>query len=473
MVDVNFGNPKSNTAIVTLWSDRSKVIPKLDSTKYAIIGNLYSSNGINYMIKTLLAYPSIRHLIVWGFSLTKSDADLFTLWKDGCNGEMKIPGTKIAILIDRELIDIVRKNVQLIDMRGRPLAEMQNVLEGLSLKLDKTYAEPMDVELKPEAPVETIPSPLSGHFIYEESVFGAWIKLLNYVLKFGDVKETEYGTKQKEYNNLMVTIGKNFDFVEYGFRDLFTSEELDNYIKTQIMTRTHSNLDISYIYGERLFNYNGIDQIDFIINKLGTNPETRRAVAVLWNPQTDAENPHGPCLNFLSFNIHHNEVYATIIFRSQDIFKAWPKNTLGLMHLQKHITEELNKRYGKQYKPGKFTITSISAHIYSEDWAEAKNYVDNHLSIIQRLNVDPKGLFVVMIDTDKNMIRIEYRSNQGELLQVFEGQSGEELYKEISNNDVFSFFVHSAYLGYQISKAETCLRLGVQFVQDKAPDSNN
>jgi dihydropteroate synthase len=98
----------------------------------------------------------------------------------------------------------------------------------------------------------------------------------------------------------------------------------------------------------------------------------------------------------------------------------------------------------------------------------AQDAVEKHLSVIQRLNLDPKGLFVVSVKGD--LIRVEYRSNAGELLQVFEGKNGEDLYREISNNDIFSFFVHSAYLGYQISKAEGCIRQGVPYVQDRAPD---
>ncbi|PIZ54000.1 hypothetical protein COY28_03070 [Candidatus Woesearchaeota archaeon CG_4_10_14_0_2_um_filter_57_5] len=215
--------------------------------------------------------------------------------------------------------------------------------------------------------------------------------------------------------------------------------------------------------------YRGNDQIAYIIRKLGASPNSRRAVAVLWDPLIDQEQPHGPCLNFISFNIHNDELFASIVFRSHDLFKAWPKNVLGLMRLQRHVVDRINERHGMRLKPGRFTVISISAHIYEQDFADAKAVVDQHLSIIQRLNVDPKGLFVVDIET--GTIRVEYRSNAGELLQVFEGKNGEDLYQQIANNDIFSFFVHSAYLGYQISKAESCLNDGRPYVQDAAPDS--
>ena len=53
-------------------------------------------------------------------------------------------------------------------------------------------------------------------------------------------------------------------------------------------------------------------------------------------------------------------------------------------------------------------------------------------------------------------------------MKVLKGKSGEELYKEIANNDLFSFFAHSAYLGYEIAKAEQCLKMGLPYVQDRA-----
>jgi thymidylate synthase len=469
MSNIDFGNPKSHIAVNTLWTDRTKLLPRLDKSKFSIIGNLYSSNGVNFLIQTLLKNTQITHLVVYGYCMTKSDEDIFNLWENGVV-DGKIKGTKIAILMDPKYVDLVRNNVKLIDLRKRPIDELVGKLEELSKLQTKPYAAPVDVGFFEEEKIETIPSPLTGHHIYENSVFAAWIKLLNYVMKFGDLKMTEYGEEQKEYNNIMVTIGKHIDFLEMGFKEYYSEQELEEYFKKNLMNYiTPEEMGISYTYGDRLFNFKGINQIDFIIDKLGNFPFTRRAVAVLWQPDKDQDDEHGPCLNLISCNIHNDEVYMSVVFRSNDIYGAWYKNVLGLMKLQKYIVDKINEKFQTTYAAGKFTITCISAHIYKHEFKAALEAAEKNINFINRLMIDPKGLFVVRVLQDKTL-EVEYRTNEGELIQKFTGKSGEELYKNISNNDIFSFFVHSAYLGYQISKAENCMRLGLPYVQDKAPD---
>jgi len=190
---------------------------------------------------------------------------------------------------------------------------------------------------------------------------------------------------------------------------------------------------------------------------------------VLWNPQTDEEDEHGPCLNLLACNIHGDEVFMTAVFRSQDLYGAWVRNVLGLMMLQKEITERINAKYGTSYGPGRFSVLSVSAHIYRHDFKAASEVVREHEWHANRLLLDPKGLFVISI-TPKKTIKVEYRSNDGQLLESFEEADGASLYKTIANSEIFSFFVHSAYLGYQIAKAENALRAGAPYVQDGAPE---
>lgn len=462
MSDIDYGNPESSVAITTLWTDRRRLIPKLDKA-YNIIGNLYSSHGINYLIQTLRKHPYIRTLVLFGHCMTKSDEDLLRLWHEGIR-DGKIPGTKVSVLLPPEDVELVRAHVRIVDCRGKSLEQLNQLLVELR-ETRVPYAEPREVPLHAEENLETLPSPLSGHYLYEESVFAAWVKVLNYTLKFGDRKMTEYGEGQKEYNNIMVTIGKHIDVVEMGFRDRFSEAELAQYYAEHILHGAKpEELGISYTYGDRLFNFHGTDQIAYIIDKLGKFPFTRRAVAVLWQPERDREDEHGPCLNFLSCNIHGDAIYMSVLFRSNDLYNAWYKNVLALMKLQQHITAQINAKFGTSYVPGKFTVTCVSAHIYEHNFKDARETVEQNLQHLTNLIVDPKGLFLVRINGG---IEVEYRSNAGERLALFKGSDGEALYKSIARDDVFSFFAHSAYLGYEIAKAEQCLRTGVPYVQDR------
>src|SRR3989344_1904169 len=215
MSDIDFGNAASSVAICTFWTDRKRLLTKIPKDSYSIIGNLYSSHGINFLLQTLLANTQIRTIALFGHCMTQSDEDLLNLWKNGVV-QGKISGTKVAVLLSSDDVELVRKHVQLLDLRGKSLDELNAAVA--SLPAEPPYAEPRNVLFAEEARVETLPSPLSGHYLYEDSVFAAWIKILNYVMKFGERKMTEYSEEQKEYNNVMVTIGSSVDVVEMGFR---------------------------------------------------------------------------------------------------------------------------------------------------------------------------------------------------------------------------------------------------------------
>ncbi|HLC67205.1 MAG TPA: thymidylate synthase [Candidatus Nanoarchaeia archaeon] len=464
MSDIDFGNAASSVAICTFWTDRKRLLTKIPKDSYSIIGNLYSSHGINFLLQTLLANTQIRTIALFGHCMTQSDEDLLNLWKNGVV-QGKISGTKVAVLLSSDDVELVRKHVQLLDLRGKSLDELNAAVA--SLPAEPPYAEPRNVLFAEEARVETLPSPLSGHYLYEDSVFAAWIKILNYVMKFGERKMTEYSEEQKEYNNVMVTIGSSVDVVEMGFREFFSEAELHQYYEENILRGvTPESVGVSYTYGDRLFNLDGRNQVQYIIDKLGMHPYSRRAVAVLWQPEKDQEEEHGPCLNYLSCNIHDNAVYMTVLFRSNDIYNAWPKNVLSLMRLQQYIVAQINSRSHTSYVPGKFTITSVSAHVYQHNFREVLELIEQNINHLARFVVDPKGLFVV--EVKEGLIQVEYRTNEGELIQTFSGKNGEELYKDIARDDIFSFFAHSAYLGYQIAKAEQSLKLGIPYVQDKS-----
>ncbi|MBC8217695.1 MAG: hypothetical protein H8E73_04465, partial [Planctomycetes bacterium] len=59
----------SNVAICTLWTEKKKILKNVSDEKYNICGNLYNANGINYIIKNVLANPLIRYIVLCGRDL--------------------------------------------------------------------------------------------------------------------------------------------------------------------------------------------------------------------------------------------------------------------------------------------------------------------------------------------------------------------------------------------------------------------
>lgn len=108
--------------------------------------------------------------------------------------------------------------------------------------------------------------------------------------------------------------------------------------------------DFSYTYHERLFEYdiNGvlINQVFKIIQRLKEQQNTRRAVAITWNPETDNKNHHVPCLQYLQFIVRKNRLNMVCLFRSEDMLQAFGPNAYGLVRLMEHVSTEVGVPMG-------------------------------------------------------------------------------------------------------------------------------
>lgn len=120
-----------------------------------------------------------------------------------------------------------------------------------------------------------------------------------------------------------------------------------------------------YTYGSRLFNYQGnIDQInDYIIPLLKKTPASRRATAILYDPQQDQDpnNRNAPGLISLHFKIDEDKLTMTSVIRSNDMLIGWPANIYQLATLQQYIAEKLG------VKQGPLSTISISAHLFLDN----------------------------------------------------------------------------------------------------------
>lgn len=85
-----------------------------------------------------------------------------------------------------------------------------------------------------------------------------------------------------------------------------------------------------------------------------------------------------------------------------------------------------------------------------------------------RLVRDPAGFFVVYPDPRRDRLVVEHYSNAGVLDVVLEGYTPADLYAEIIARGLLSRLDHAAYLGRELARAETALRTGEPYVQDRA-----
>ena len=219
--------------------------------------------------------------------------------------------------------------------------------------------------------------------IKKPSVASAFDELIPKILKEGELVETEFGERTKEIKNTIIEI-TNPKLKRVPEKYPLGDKAVEEYTKNLLYG---SKNVFSYDYHERLFKYpygdERINQIEYIINKLNQQKNSRRAVAITWNPKIDIEvskDERGsvPCLQFIEFLIRGDNLYMTVVFRSNDALIAFPSNALGLIALGEMIAEKTNTQL-KGY-----VHHSVSMHVYIDrDRDYIKKYFPECLKYIE------------------------------------------------------------------------------------------
>jgi thymidylate synthase len=238
-----------------------------------------------------------------------------------------------------------------------------------------------------------------------------------------------------------------------------TRDQLEGYYP-QLLT-SHRPENVAYTYGERLFDFNGRDQVAAMVDELRAARYSRRAVSGLWDPSRDARSTDPPCLNLLQARVRDGHLYLTAYFRSHDIFRAWLMNAFGLRKLQAAIAQRVG-----DCTLGDLVIVSQSAHIYADSWEAARGIAREHEREYlknPRLVRDPRGSFGIRVEGFQ--IRVDHYSPEGNLLATFTGSHARTLQRDLA------FFIsrvdHAIYLGGELAKAEFALKNNVPYAQDR------
>ena len=200
------GNLDSCIGVCSLWTERS-IVEKIinDRSRYAVIGNLYSAQGINAIIRNIMANPRIRYLVLWGSELSLSGHSLLQLIKQGIDANRKIINGRgeSEAEIPHEIIDEFRKNIEVIDLRGRQMNELPKVLKSLPQK--PPFAKTARIFKPAQVVAKILPSEKIGFRIEGKTAAKTWLKVLNLIDKYGLVKHSRYSQKNQIREGLNLT----------------------------------------------------------------------------------------------------------------------------------------------------------------------------------------------------------------------------------------------------------------------------
>lgn len=208
--------------------------------------------------------------------------------------------------------------------------------------------------------------------IVKDSAKGLWKSALKYALESGIKIKDRYNRSCREVLNL--------NLVLTGFKDVeFPIEKVSSFGKwvyprigeiKAIMLESGVGSSYAYSYGERIFNYDGFNQMDsYVIPTLKKDLNSRRAVINLWNPSVDTNKGQVPGLIFLDFKVREGKVNLFALIRSNDLFIGWPANVYQLYVLANYVSKKLGLEIGS------ISTMSTSAHIFLDNLDEIKEVI--------------------------------------------------------------------------------------------------
>jgi thymidylate synthase len=121
-------------------------------------------------------------------------------------------------------------------------------------------------------------------------------------------------------------------------------------------------------YGPRLRDWNGIDQLAEILAILSADRASRRAVAVLFDPDRDfVESKDVPCSNWLHFLARDGRLDLHVVARSTDIWWGFS----GINAFEWSLLLEMMS-YWLELTAGRLTFFTSSLHLYERHYEKAE-----------------------------------------------------------------------------------------------------
>ena len=506
-------NPRHHVAVCCLWTERQVIETLLKNIEYNTIGNLYSAQGINSMMRNIFANPHIRVIVIWGAEMSLSGHSLLMFKQKGVDKEnRKIIAARgeIEKEIPDDIIEEFRKVVEVVDMRGRTAVDLVAKVKEMSSKHMEPFSAKTRTFPQAEVTVRTMPSEQVGFRVSAPTVAKTWLKLLNEIQKYGRPKHTRYSKDNslKEILNLTAVITdedpENIYFPEYL---PFTRVELEAYYAEMLTARQIPG--VAYNYGKRMRVDLGVDQIAAMKNLLKNRPDSKKMIATTMNPKLDwnqVNKVDTPCLVMVLGSVQDNKFFFTAHFRSQDMVHGWPRNTFALRKLQKDIADSAGLQMGP------LTMITHSAHMYADDFGLVDNLLMQHYepelgySPAVHFTFEPRGNVVVEVIPEKEayvwpMFSEKYKEqsvpyavaktlplmpknpqsqaekliratlfepNGGPAMKVFEGRTAQEVAWQITDWNYLSEPGHIMYIGLELQKAEESIRKGKSYNQDPA-----
>ena len=128
--------------------------------------------------------------------------------------------------------------------------------------------------------------------------------------------------------------------------------------------------ELGPVYGKQWRDFNGVDQIKWLVDEIKTNPDSRRLLVSAWNPVDVPNMSLPPCHTMFQVNIEGQWMDLQLYQRSADMFLGVPFNIASYSLLLCILCEATG------HKPRHFIHTMGDAHVYSNHIEQVREQLD-------------------------------------------------------------------------------------------------
>lgn len=154
------------------------------------------------------------------------------------------------------------------------------------------------------------------------------------------------------------------------------------------------NGDLGPVYGHQWRSwpdYDGgvIDQIEYVVNQIKTNPNSRRMIVSAWNVAEVNKMALAPCHTLFQFYVCNGRLSLQLYQRSADTFLGVPFNIASYALLTMMMAQVTG------LEPGEFVHTTGDTHLYLNHLEQARLQLKREPRPLptMRLNPDVKSLY--------------------------------------------------------------------------------
>jgi len=153
--------------------------------------------------------------------------------------------------------------------------------------------------------------------------------------------------------------------------------------------------DLGPVYGHQWRNFgateredgsyerDGFDQLSYVLDQIGDNPESRRLIISGWNPSEAERVALPPCHTLFQFYVSDGRLSCQLYQRSADVFLGVPFNIASYALLTMMIASV------SDLEPGDFIHTFGDVHLYSNHVEQARLQLSRKPRPLPTMKIDP------------------------------------------------------------------------------------